>query len=150
MVPGRDALDRFALQRRHSAVGDEGTGGGATLVRGALQQQPGAGPAAANRPASARCPAASMVTANRSTRPSTSAGYEPAMSETSTSGGDCDTGQNALTVVPMSSRPSATITRVTPVGNDASASARPSTCAPAGCGPDCGARRPGTRRSVNE
>ena len=36
------------------------------------------------------------------------------MSEISTSGGSSDTGQNALTVVPMSSRPSARLTSVTP------------------------------------
>ena len=36
------------------------------------------------------------------------------MSEISTSGGSSDTGQNALTVVPTSSRPSAMVTSVTP------------------------------------
>src|SRR5216683_3996655 len=42
-----------------------------------------------------------------------------------TRGGSSDTGQNALTVVPMSSRPSAIVTRVTPVANAANAAPTP-------------------------
>ena len=57
------------------------------------------------------------MTANRVTgssiRPNSSAGYDPAISETMTSGGSTETGQNALTVAPTSSRPSATVTSVT-------------------------------------
>ena len=48
-----------------------------------------------------------------SARPNSSAGYDPDISDTSTSGGSADTGQNALTVAPTSSRPSATVTSVT-------------------------------------
>ena len=69
---------------------------------------------ALGRPAAANCPASSFwdearrVTANCAAgsdgRLSTSAGYEPAMSETSTSGGSSETGVNPLTVAPMSSR----------------------------------------------
>jgi hypothetical protein len=74
-------------------------------------------PEAAKRPASTRCPADSNVTANpvtgSSARPNSSAGYDPAISDTSTSGGSADTGQKALTVAPTSSRPSATVTSVT-------------------------------------
>ena len=72
-------------------------------------------PTAANRPASMRWSTASSVTANGAgpTRPSTSAGYESAISDTSTSGGSADTGQKAVTVVPMSSLPSAIVRRVT-------------------------------------
>ena len=46
-------------------------------------------------------------------RPNSSAGYDPDISATSTSGGSTDTGQNALTVAPTSSRPSTTVTSVT-------------------------------------
>jgi len=81
---------------------------------------------AANRPASTFCDAESSVTANRTAgsdgRLSTSAGYEPATSDTSTSGGSNDTGQNALTVVPTSSRSSAMVTSVTPAAHADSAS----------------------------
>src|ERR1019366_6472118 len=59
------------------------------------------------------------------------------MSETSTSGGARDSGQNALTVVPMSSRPSLTVTRVTPDANADSASAsRPPESSPASRPPE--------------
>jgi hypothetical protein len=84
-------------------------------------------PDAANRPASTRCPAASTTTAKAVTgscaRPNSSARYDPAISDTRTSGGSCDTGQNALTVAPTSSCPSATVSRVTPdAQNDAAES----------------------------
>ena len=39
------------------------------------------------------------------------------MSDTATSGGSSDTGMNALTVVPMSSRSSAIVTSVTPAAH---------------------------------
>ena len=82
-------------------------------------------PAAANRPASTRWPAPSSTTANRvtgsSARPNSSAGYDSAISDTATSGGSSDTGQNALTVAPTSSRPSATVTSVTPAAHASSA-----------------------------
>src|SRR5215469_5755034 len=47
------------------------------------------------------------------------------MSDTSMSGGSADTGQHALTVTPMSSRPSAMVSSVTPAGHAASASEKP-------------------------
>ena len=88
-------------------------------------------PSAANRPASTRCLVPSIVTANRvtgsSARPNTSAGYDPAISDTVTSGGSVDTGQNALTVAPTSSRPSATMTSVTPAAHEFSAAAASTT-----------------------
>ena len=75
------------------------------------------------------------MTANRVTgsaaRPNSSAGYEAAISDTSTSGGSADTGQNALTVAPTSSRPSATVSSVTA---EAHASHAPATPAPRGTG----------------
>jgi hypothetical protein len=40
-----------------------------------------------------------------------------------TSGGSSDTGQNALTVAPTSSRPSATVSSVTPAAHSASPAA---------------------------
>src|SRR5512146_1298061 len=87
-------------------------------------------PEAANRPASTRCPPASSVTANRVTgssgRLNSSAGEEPDISDTSTSGGSADTGQNALTVAPISSRPSATVTSVTAPAHAARAESQPS------------------------
>jgi hypothetical protein len=43
------------------------------------------------------------------------------MSDTSTSGGSSETGVNALTVVPMSSRSSAIVTSVTPAAQAESA-----------------------------
>ena len=46
------------------------------------------------------------------------------MSERATSGGSSDTGMKALTVVPMSSRSSAIVTRVTPAAHAESAVAR--------------------------
>ena len=46
-------------------------------------------------------------------RLNSSAGYEPDSRDISTSGGSADTGLNELTVAPMSSRPSATVTSVT-------------------------------------
>ena len=58
-----------------------------------------------------------------SARPNSSAGYDPAISDTRTSGGSSDTGQNALTVAPTSSRPSATVTSVTPAVHEFSAPA---------------------------
>ena len=45
----------------------------------------------------------------------------PGLSDTATSGGSSDTGQNALTVTPTSSRPSATVTSVTPATHESSA-----------------------------
>ena len=58
-----------------------------------------------------------------SARPNSSARYDPAISDTSTSGGSSDTGQNALTVAPTSSRPSATVTSVTPAVHELQAPA---------------------------
>ena len=75
-----------------------------------------------------------------SARPNSSAGYDPDISDTSTSGGSADTGQNALTVAPTSSRPSATVSSVTA---PAHASHAPATSAPRGAGAG------GLVRSVN-
>ena len=55
--------------------------------------------------------------------PNSSAGYDPDISDTSMSGGSADTGQNALTVAPTSSRPSATVTSVTPAAQAPATSA---------------------------
>ena len=85
-------------------------------------------PAAANCPASSFCDEASSVTANRAAgsdgRLSTSAGYESAISDTTTMGGSRETGMNALTVVPMSSRSSAIVSSVTPAAQAESAEER--------------------------
>ena len=115
--PAGHSLGDLALQRRQPAVRDQRTGVGPALVRDAVQHQPRPGPSRDGEPARQRplAPAARIVTANQSSRPAVRGVGISAAAQTRTSGGSRDTGQNALTVVPTSSRPSATVTSVTPL-----------------------------------